>query len=45
MTVSGTMAAEVVFYPVNISRLSVMHRAKLQCFDAVGWAAGRASGL
>jgi len=41
MTVSGIMAAEVVFYPVNISRLSVMHRVKLQCFDAVGWAEGK----
>jgi len=26
-------------------QLKPLHKAGLQCFDAVGWAAGRASGL
>jgi len=30
---------------MNIAILHVRHLKCLQCFDAVGWAAGRASGL
>ena len=28
-----------------VARLDQVHISHLQCFDAVGWAAGRASGL
>ena len=34
--------------PSHIARLMLLHylaKMCLQCFDAVGWAAGRASGL
>ena len=30
---------------VNIKALNYLPHNGLQCFDAVGWAAGRASGL
>ena len=41
------MYVEVVFVACHLHRkfISVVLTEGLQCFDAVGWAAGRASGL
>jgi len=30
---------------VAVGQFSAVHLVSLQCFDAVGWVAGRASGL
>ena len=43
LTVTIQLGAVLVF--MSIFSISVFSALCLQCFDAVGWAAGRASGL